>query len=45
MLLLPRVVRRYGLTDMRKAANRVNFNQVEEEYIDGDEVRVHALLA
>jgi U4/U6 small nuclear ribonucleoprotein PRP31 len=29
---------RYGLTDVRKAANRINFNQVEEEYIDGDEV-------
>lgn len=30
---------RYGLTDVRKAANRVNFNQPEEEVIDGDEVR------
>ena len=29
---------RYGLTDVRKAANRVNFMQPEEEYIDGDEV-------
>ena len=29
---------RYGLTDVRKAANRVNFNQPEEEVIDGDEV-------
>lgn len=29
---------RYGLTDVRKAANRMNFNQPEEEYIDGDEV-------
>lgn len=32
---------RYGLTDVRKAANRVNFNQPEEEVIDGDEVRAH----
>eukprot|EP00884_Botryococcus_braunii_P005496 jgi/Botrbrau1/14948/Bobra.0018s0052.1 len=29
---------RYGLTDVRKAANRVNFNQPEEEFLDGDEV-------
>ena len=29
---------RYGLTDMRKAANRVNFNQPEIEVLDGDEV-------
>ncbi len=29
---------RYGLTDTRKAANRVNFNQAEEEFLDGDEV-------
>eukprot|EP00877_Chromochloris_zofingiensis_P012740 jgi/Chrzof1/771/Cz01g28080.t1 len=29
---------RYGLTDMRKAANRMKFNEAEEEYIDGDEV-------
>lgn len=28
---------RYGLTDVRKAANRVNFNQAEEEFLDGDE--------
>ncbi|KAL0030988.1 hypothetical protein WJX79_007092 [Trebouxia sp. C0005] len=28
---------RYGLTDMRKAANRMNFNQAEEEYIDGED--------
>ncbi|KAK9797074.1 hypothetical protein WJX73_003006 [Symbiochloris irregularis] len=28
---------RYGLTDVRKAANRVNFNQPEEEFLDGDE--------
>jgi U4/U6 small nuclear ribonucleoprotein PRP31 len=26
------------LTDVRKAANRVNFNQPEEEFLDGDEV-------
>ena len=31
---------RYGLTDTRKAANRVNFNQAEEEFLDGDEVRM-----
>ena len=31
---------RYGLTDTRKAANRVNFNQAEEEFLDGDEVRI-----
>ncbi len=30
---------RYGMTDMRKAANRMHFNQPEEEYLDGDEVR------
>jgi len=30
---------RYGLTDMRQAQNRMNFNQQEEEYMDGDEVR------
>lgn len=29
---------RYGMTDTRKAANRVNFNQAEEEFLDGDEV-------
>lgn len=28
---------RYGLTDMRKATNRVNFNQQEEEFFDGEE--------
>lgn len=27
---------RYGITDMRKAANRVNFNEVEEEGYDGE---------
>ena len=32
---------RYGLTGVRNAANRVNFNQPEEEVIDGDEVRAH----
>ncbi len=36
---LRKMKERYGLTDVRKAANRINFNQVEEEYIDGDEVR------
>ena len=29
---------RYKLTETRKAANRINFNQPEEEFIDGDEV-------
>ena len=28
---------RYGLTDVRKAANRMNFNQPEEEYMDGED--------
>ena len=27
------------MTDVRKAANRVTFNQPEEEVLDGDEVR------
>jgi len=37
---LRKMKERYGLTDMRKAANRMNFdfNKPEEEYIDGDEV-------
>ncbi|KAL6749957.1 U4/U6 small nuclear ribonucleoprotein [Haematococcus lacustris] len=35
---LRKMKERYGLTDVRKAANRMNFNQAEEEYIDGDEV-------
>ena len=30
---------RYGITDVRKFANRMNFNVPEEEYIDGDDVR------
>ena len=36
---------RYAMTDVRKAANRVTFNQPEEEVLDGDEVRpeVHIL--
>jgi hypothetical protein len=29
---------RYGMTDMRKQANRMMFNQPEEELIDGDDV-------
>ncbi|KAK9805552.1 hypothetical protein WJX72_004756 [[Myrmecia] bisecta] len=29
---------RYGMTDVRKAANRMNFNVPEDEFIDGDEV-------
>lgn len=33
---------RYGLTDMRKAANRMMFNQAEEEWVDGDDVRMGA---
>ncbi|KAG1662685.1 hypothetical protein FOA52_014611 [Chlamydomonas sp. UWO 241] len=35
---LRKMKERYGMTDMRKAANRVNFNQAEEEYLDGDEI-------
>ncbi len=35
---------RYGLTDTRKAANRVNFNQAEEEFLDGDEVKTQRTL-
>eukprot|EP00878_Enallax_costatus_P019722 GHUV01020815.1.p1 GENE.GHUV01020815.1~~GHUV01020815.1.p1 ORF type:complete len:423 (+),score=111.92 GHUV01020815.1:457-1725(+) len=37
---LRKMKERYGLTDMRKAANRMNFdfNVAEDEYIDGDEV-------
>mmetsp|Transcript_17413 Transcript_17413/g.52333 ORF Transcript_17413/g.52333 Transcript_17413/m.52333 type:complete len:495 (-) Transcript_17413:164-1648(-) len=35
---LRKMKERYGLTDVRKAANRINFNQAEEEYMDGDEV-------
>lgn len=37
---LRKLKERYGLTDVRKAANRINFNQPEEEFMDGDEVRV-----
>jgi len=29
---------RYAMSDVRKAANRVTFNQPEEEVLDGDEV-------
>lgn len=29
------------MTDVRQAQNRMNFNQAEEEYIDGDEVGAH----
>ena len=29
---------KYGLTDVQKAANRVQFNQAEEEFLDGEEV-------
>ena len=28
---------RYGMTELRKAQNRVNFNQAEEEIMDGEE--------
>ena len=28
---------RYGMTELRKAQNRVNFNQVEEEIMDGED--------
>lgn len=37
---LRKMKERYGLTDMRKAANRLNFdfNKAEDEYIDGDEI-------
>lgn len=35
---LRKMKERYGLTDMRKAANRMHFNVAEEEYMDGDEV-------
>ncbi len=35
---LRKMKERYGMTDMRKAANRISFNQPEEEYMDGDEV-------
>ena len=35
---LRKMKERYGLTDMRQAQNRMNFNQQEEEYMDGDEV-------
>mmetsp|Transcript_16110 Transcript_16110/g.34858 ORF Transcript_16110/g.34858 Transcript_16110/m.34858 type:complete len:493 (-) Transcript_16110:371-1849(-) len=41
---LRKMKERYGLTDVRKAANRINFNQVEEEYMDGDEVMGLGLL-
>ena len=36
---LRKMKERYGLTDVRKAANRMNFNVAEEEYMAGDEVR------
>eukprot|EP00798_Chlamydomonas_sp_ICE-L_P000438 gene438-1836_t len=35
---LRKMKERYGLTDVRKAANRMNFNQAEEEYLAGDEM-------
>ncbi|KXZ56164.1 hypothetical protein GPECTOR_1g140 [Gonium pectorale] len=35
---LRKMKERYGLTDVRKAANRMMFNQAEEEWVDGDDV-------
>lgn len=35
---LRKLKERYGMTDVRKLQNRVNFNQAEEEFLDGDEV-------
>ncbi len=35
---LRKMKERYGMTDIRKLQNRVNFNQAEEEFLDGDEV-------
>lgn len=35
---LRKMKERYGLTEMRKAANRVNFNQPEDEFIESDDV-------
>ena len=32
------------MTDVRKAANRVSFNQPEEEVLDGDEVRLSLIV-
>lgn len=29
---------KYGLTDVQKAANRIQFNKAEEEFLDGEEV-------
>ncbi|CAG9464599.1 unnamed protein product [Pedinophyceae sp. YPF-701] len=34
---LRKMKERYGITDVRKLANRVGFNSVEDEFIDGDE--------
>lgn len=34
---LRKLKERYGMTDVRKAANRVAFNQTEEEVLEGDE--------
>ncbi len=33
-----RMKERMGITDVKRAANRVNFNQPEEEIIDGDDI-------
>mmetsp|Transcript_20589 Transcript_20589/g.49016 ORF Transcript_20589/g.49016 Transcript_20589/m.49016 type:complete len:497 (-) Transcript_20589:41-1531(-) len=35
---LRKMKERYGMTDVRKLQNRINFNQPEEEFLDGDEV-------
>ncbi|KAG2497858.1 hypothetical protein HYH03_004124 [Edaphochlamys debaryana] len=34
---LRKMKERYGLTDVRKAANRMMFNQAEEEFVDGED--------
>ncbi|KAG2446240.1 hypothetical protein HXX76_000832 [Chlamydomonas incerta] len=34
---LRKLKERYGLTDVRKAANRMMFNQAEEEFVDGED--------
>ena len=34
---LRKMKERYGMTEVRKAANRVGFNQTEEEVLEGDE--------
>ena len=29
---------KYGITEVQKAANRIKFNEAEEEFLDGEEV-------